>query len=77
MFGQPTLLSIPDELLADIGSWLNDKEVCQLELASKSTYKVLSRPSHLGPCKRRLTLHGCFGRRLYHLKKSRSPLRTS
>ena len=53
---QPNLLSLPEDLFIDIGSWLNVRDVCSLELASKQFYDALSRPSRIGARQRRFAL---------------------
>ena len=46
----PNILSLPRNLVCDIGSWLDERGVCNLELASKKLYESLSRPSRTGRC---------------------------
>ena len=53
---EPNLLSLPEDLFNDIGSYLDDKDVCHFEQASRAVYKLVSRPSRNGPCERRLDL---------------------
>ena len=53
---EPILLSLPGYLLNDIGSWLNDQELCNMELANKELHLIMSNPSRPGPCERRLYL---------------------
>lgn len=57
----PKLLSLPEDLLIDIASWLDDeRDVCSLELTSKGLYNFLSNCSPAGPCKRWLDLRTSF-----------------
>ena len=42
---QPSILDLPDHLLNDIGSLLDEKHSCNMEIASKVFYTVLSKPS--------------------------------
>ena len=53
---EPALLSLPEDLLNDIGSRLNEKDVCNLELANAGVHDVLLRPTRTVACKRRLDL---------------------
>ncbi len=48
------ILSLPKHILSNIGSWLDDKEVSKMELASKIFYNALS--SSCGPPRARLNL---------------------
>lgn len=57
---EPNLLSLSDRLVNDIGSWLEEPDVCSMELASKHLYSILSRPSSPGPGKRRLDVEKYF-----------------
>ena len=41
----PSILDLPDHLLNDIGSSLNKKQSCSMEIASKVLHTVLSKPS--------------------------------
>ena len=52
----PSILSLPEELLYDTSSWLNEKEFCNLALATIHFHTALSRLGRAGPCKRRLYL---------------------
>ena len=54
MHNDMDILSLPKAVLSNIGSWLDDKEVCRMELASKIFYNVLS--SSCGPPRARLNL---------------------
>ena len=53
------ILSLPKHILSNIGSWLDDKEVCKMELASKMFYNTLS--SSCGPPRARLNLGVAVG----------------
>ncbi len=57
---EPELLLLPEDLLNNIGSWLDDKELCRMELASKELHLILSNPSRPGSCERRLDLGALF-----------------
>ena len=48
------LLSLHEDLLINISSWLDHRDVWMMELARKSFYNVSSRPR--GPCGRELIL---------------------
>ena len=53
---QPNLLSLPEDLFIDIGSWLNVRDVCSLELACRKLYDVLLIPSRVGAYQRPIKL---------------------
>ena len=53
-----SLLSLPEELFIDIGSCLDEQDVCKMELASKAFYSVISSPYRFGSCQRRLQVKG-------------------
>ncbi len=55
-FREPSLLSLHEDLLHNIGSWLDDKGVCGLELASKTLNNVALKLNGPGPCKRSMAL---------------------
>lgn len=40
----PNLLSLPEDLIIDIASWLDQRSLCSMELASKRIYDVLLKP---------------------------------
>ena len=42
---EPTLLSLPADILNDIGSCLGDQDWCRMELSSKQLHNILSRPN--------------------------------
>ena len=48
------ILTLPKHVLSNIGSWLDDKEVCRMELASKIFYNALT--ISCGPPRTRLNL---------------------
>ena len=48
--GASEVLSLPQDLFIDIGSCLNERDVCNMELAGKKFYDILSRPSRIGLC---------------------------
>ena len=50
------LSSLPQDILDNIGSWLSDQEVCNLELTSKALHKAMSNPRNSGPSKACLEL---------------------
>ena len=55
-----SLLLLPEDLLNDIASWLDDeRDVCSMELTRKTFYMILSKPSRAGRCERRLDLRTC------------------
>ena len=54
MHNKMDILTLPKHILSNIGSWLNDKEVCRMELASRIFYNALS--SSCGPPRTRLNL---------------------
>ena len=66
-----TMLSLPDDLLINIGSYLDDKGICSLERANGSIYTALLSPSRTWPCERTLNLNVW----LPTLKASTSPAR--
>ena len=41
---QQSIVSLPEELLDTIGSWLDVKDTCAMEMACNRFHKVLSRP---------------------------------
>ncbi len=44
MQNEVDIMSLPGGLISNIGSWLDDREVCNMEVASKAFYDALSRP---------------------------------
>ena len=38
------IMSLPEGLFGNIGSWLNDRDSCNMEVASKAFYDALSMP---------------------------------
>ncbi len=48
------MLSLPKDLLDDIGAELDDKDLCKFELASKTLINCMSNPPR--PCGRELNL---------------------
>ncbi len=54
--GKLYFLSLPEDLFNDIGSRLDDKDLCKLEQASKALYTLLPKPCCTGTCVRRLDL---------------------
>lgn len=54
MHNKMDILSLPKGVLSNIGSWLDDKEACKMELASKIFYNALSKSC--GPSRTRLNL---------------------
>ncbi len=56
----PNLLSLPEDLFSNIGSNLDDQELCSMELANKRFYQCLSSPSRPGPCETRLDIGARF-----------------
>ena len=54
MHAKMDILSLPKVILSNISSWLDDKEVCRMELASKIFYNALSKSC--GPPRTRLNL---------------------
>ncbi len=46
----PNLLSLPEDLIIDIASWLDQRSLCSMELASKRIYDVLLKPWGLSRC---------------------------
>lgn len=54
---EPSLPSLPEDLLNNIGILLDDQDVCMLELASKSLHRTLSRPSPSELCEGLLDLN--------------------
>ncbi len=54
MPNETSILSLPKELLSNISSWLDDRESCGMEVATKSFYTALSNPC--GPPRTRLNL---------------------
>ena len=54
MHSKMDILSLSKGILSNIGSWLDDKEVCKMELASKIFYNALSKPC--GPPRTQLNL---------------------
>ena len=54
------LLLLPEDLLNNIGSWLDDQELCNMELANIELHHALSSPSHPGPGQRRLDIGARF-----------------
>ena len=57
----PSLLSLPDELLVDTGSRIDDWDVCCMELASKRASDAMSRPNRTWPRERHLDLRESSG----------------
>ena len=55
-------LSLPEDLLIDIGSRLDNRDLCHMELASKRVLDSLSRLSRDWPCERELKLTERSGR---------------
>ena len=53
---EPDILCLPEDIFDDIGSWLEDQNLCQMELASKALHNIMSAPRHPGPCKRRVDI---------------------
>ena len=51
---RPNLLCLPGNVIA---SWLDEEDLCSLELANKRIHIILSSPSRPGPGKRQLNLH--------------------
>ena len=45
MQNKATIMSLPEGLFCNIGSWLDDRDSCKMEVASKAFYNALSRPS--------------------------------
>ena len=66
-----TMLSLPDEILIKVGSYLDDRGICSLERANGRIYTALLSPSRTWPCERTLNLNLW----LSTLKASRSPVR--
>ena len=54
------LLLLPEDLLNNIGSWLDNQELCNMELANKELHYALASPSHPGPGQRRLDIGARF-----------------
>ncbi len=52
----PSLVSLTEDLLVEIGSWLDDWDVCCMELASKRVSDAMSRLNRTWPRERRLDL---------------------
>ena len=52
----PSLLCLTEDVLINIGSWLDDWDVCCLEVASKRVSDAMSRPNRVWPRERRLDL---------------------
>ena len=55
------LLSLPEDLLNDIGILLDDKDACMLELASRTLCNIICRPSCSGPGEHLLDLRIDYG----------------
>ncbi len=53
---EPGILLLPEDLLNDIGSWLNDQELCNMERTNKEVHLIMSNPSRPGPGDRILDL---------------------
>ena len=54
--GEPYLLSLPEDILSDIGNRLDDEGLCNMELTCRVLSSFLSRPYGTGPCGRVLHL---------------------
>ncbi len=54
------LLLLPEDLLNSVGSWLDDQELCNMELANRELHHALTSPSHPGPGERRLDIGARF-----------------
>ena len=54
MPGEANVLFLPDDHLSNISSWLDDRDLCMMELASKRFYNALSKS--YGPPRTQLNL---------------------
>ena len=72
-FDALSLLAVTD-VLVDIGSRLDDWDVCCMELASKKISDAISRPDRTWPRERRLDLRKCSKIVLRTPEASRLPL---
>ena len=78
---RPNLLCLPGNAFNDIASWLDEEDLCSLELANKTIHIILSSPSRPGPGERQLNLQPTFnpnarsqaGTRTYSPEALRSP----
>ena len=57
---RPNLLCLPGNAFNDIASWLDEEDLCSLELANNREHIILSSSSRPGPGKPQLDLQGTF-----------------